>query len=221
VQLAEHLQTVAILLSDQSLGQSRAIVATPPNRELPLKRRTLDAPEDGYDRYALAADGISPMTVPGTAGGMYTADGLEHNLHGTPSSRASDHLAQLDKRLRKTTAFDFGPDWAELGGSGAIALLTWGSSSGAVSEAAARLETAGMAVRFIALRLLMPLPRDALRDALAGCAQVWVIEQNHGGQLFRYLKSLDVLPVDARALARPGPLPLRPGEIAAALKEAV
>ncbi len=39
VQLAEHLQTVAIVLSDQFLGQSRTISATPPSRELPLARQ--------------------------------------------------------------------------------------------------------------------------------------------------------------------------------------
>jgi 2-oxoglutarate ferredoxin oxidoreductase subunit alpha len=54
-----------------------------------------------------------------------------------------------------------------------------------------------------------------LREA----ATVWVIEQNHGAQLFHYLKSQDALPADARSLAQPGPLPLRPGEIVAALAE--
>jgi len=221
VQLAEYLQTVAVVLSDQSLGQSRTISATPPNLELPLARRTLAVPEGAYHRYALTADAISPMTLPGTPLGMYTADGLEHNRRGTPSSNAADHREQLDKRLRKIADYDFGAHWAELSGDGDIALLTWGSSSGAVREAAARLEAAGLSVQVIALRLLMPLPRDALHQALAGCSVVWVIEQNHGGQLFHYLKSLGALPTDARSLARPGPLPLRPGDIVAALTEEV
>ncbi len=159
------------------------------------------------------------MTLPGTPDGMYTADGLEHNERGTPSSKAADHLQQLDKRLRKISAFDFGEDWAEQSGTGETALLTWGSSSGAVREAAARLEAAGRPVRVIALRLLMPLPNASLRDALAGCDAVWVIEQNHGRQLFHYLKSLDALPDHARSLARPGPLPLRPGDIFTVLTE--
>ena len=221
VQLAEHLQTVAVVLSDQSLGQSRAISATPPNLELPLARRTLAEPQGPYHRYDLTADHISPMTLPGTPQGMYTADGLEHNRRGTPSSNASDHREQLDKRLRKITDYDFGAHWAELSGDGDVALLTWGSSSGAVREAAARLEALGLSVQIVALRLLMPLPQDALRRTLAGCGTVWVIEQNHGGQLFHYLKSLDALPADARSLARPGPLPLRPGDIVAALTEEV
>ena len=213
VQLAEHLQTVAVVLSDQSLGQSRTISPTPPKVEIPLGRRTTPAPEGAYLRYALGADDISPMSLPGTPHGMYTADGLEHDQQGTPSSRASDHQEHLDKRQRKITAHDFRAHWAELDGEGDTALLTWGSCSGAVREAATRLQAAGVAVRVIALRLLMPLQGDALGRALAGCSRVWVIEQNHGRQLFHYLKSLDAVPGDARSLARPGPLPLRPGEI--------
>ena len=219
VQLAEQLQTVAVVLSDQFLGQSRAISGTPPNLELPLARRTMPNPDGTYQRYALSADGISPMTLPGTPQGMYTADGLEHNQRGTPSSRASDHAEQLDKRQHKIAKYDFGAHWAEVSGDGDTALLTWGSSSGAVSEAAARLASAGLQTRIVALRLLMPLPRDTLREALAGCSRVWVIEQNHGGQLIHYLKSLDALPRDARSLARPGPLPLRPGDIVTTLTE--
>ena len=219
VQLAEHLQTVAVVLSDQSLGQSRAISAAPPSVEIPLARRTTAVPDGAYRRYALGEDNISPMTLPGTPQGMYTGDGLEHNQRGTPSSRASDHREHLDKRLRKITAHDFRNHWAELSGDGDTVLLTWGSCSSAVREAAMRLETAGKAIRVVALRLLMPLQCDALSEALAGCSRVWVIEQNHGRQLFHYLKSLDAVPGDARSLARPGPLPMRPGEIVDALTE--
>jgi 2-oxoglutarate ferredoxin oxidoreductase subunit alpha len=208
-----------VVLSDQSLGQSRTVTPTPPDPVLPLTRRTVEVPDVDYRRYALEADNISPMARPGTPQGMYTADGLEHNQRGTPSSKASDHLEHLEKRLRKITRHDFGEHWAELSGDGDMALLTWGSCSGAVREAAARLQAAGVAVRVIALRLLMPLQCEALDEALAGCSRVWVIEQNHGRQLFHYLKSLDAIPGDTRSLARPGPLPFRPGEIVHALTE--
>lgn len=217
VELAEHLQTVALVLSDQSLGQSRVITEAPVRTPAPLVRRVAEAPEEGYRRYALTADGISPMTLPGIPGGIYTADGLEHNERGTPSSQAADHQAQLDKRLRKLEGFDYGPAWAELHGAGPLAIVTWGSTAGAVLEAAGRLEAGGTPVRIIALRLLAPLRRAALAEALAGAERVWVVEQNHGAQLFRYLHAEQALPAGARSLARPGPLPLRPGEIVAAV----
>jgi 2-oxoglutarate ferredoxin oxidoreductase subunit alpha len=111
VQLAEHLQTVSLVLSDQSLGQSQAIIEAPPEKHMPWGRIVEGAPDADYRRYRITADNISPVTLPGTPDGMYTADGLEHNELGTPSSMAGDHRQQLNKRLHKLQAFDYGDDW--------------------------------------------------------------------------------------------------------------
>ncbi|MCU7845247.1 MAG: 2-oxoacid:acceptor oxidoreductase subunit alpha [Candidatus Thiodiazotropha sp. (ex Monitilora ramsayi)] len=217
VQLAEHLQTVAIVLSDQSLGQSQAIIEAPPARELPLARKVESEPGGDYQRYAITSDNVSPMTLPGTAAGMYTADGLEHNPHGTPSSMAVDHRSQLTKRLQKLEDFDFGDDWAEVQGEGRRCIVTWGSTAGVVNEVATWLQAQGSAIRIISLRLLAPLQRDRLMDLLSDSDKVLVVEQNHDGQLFHYLHSQGVLPANAESLAQPGPLPLRPGRIIRAL----
>jgi 2-oxoglutarate ferredoxin oxidoreductase subunit alpha len=217
VHLTEYLQTAAIVLTDQSLGQSRAII-DPANRfEDDLHRATAKPSSEPYLRYALTADGVSPMAVPGTAGCMYTADGLEHTQCGNPSSAAGDHLGQLEKRRRKLLDFDYGAAWAEIRGSGPLCLLTWGSSTGPVREAAERLTGQGRAVRVVALRLIAPLRRDALIEALEGAERILVVEQNHGAQLFHHLHAERALPPHARSFARPGPVPLRSGEIIAAL----
>ncbi|MCU7811784.1 MAG: 2-oxoacid:acceptor oxidoreductase family protein, partial [Candidatus Thiodiazotropha sp. (ex Notomyrtea botanica)] len=128
VQLAEHLQTVALVLSDQSLGQSQAIIEAPARRELALARKVEATPDAEYQRYAINPDNVSAMSLPGTAGGMYTADGLEHNTRGTPSSMAVDHRTQLNKRLHKLEDFDFGEDWADVEGDGRRCIITGGSS---------------------------------------------------------------------------------------------
>ncbi|MCG6941398.1 MAG: 2-oxoacid:acceptor oxidoreductase subunit alpha [Thiohalocapsa sp.] len=230
VRLAWRLQTAAIVLSDQSLGQSRAVcdpvsqALTRPARDATELRGPLLNSDAVYRRYAITADGVSPMSVPGEAGRAYTADGLEHDTEGAPSSRAADHAAQLDKRGRKLTVFDFGPDWAEIldheDGTEAdagpcLCIVTFGAGRGAVVEAAERLRRDHPRVRTIALRLLAPLQRTALMAAMRD-ARVLVVEQNHGAQLFHYLHAEQALPAGARSLARPGPLPLRPAEIVAA-----
>ena len=213
VQLAEHLQTVSLVLSDQSLGQSQAIIEASEEVDLPLKRSVTDNPGEDYRRYQTVAENISPMSLPGTPDGMYTADGLEHNDRGTPSSMASDHREQLNKRQQKLKQFDYGDYWAEVFGDGDTCLITWGSSTGAVKEAADQLNHSGSKVRVIALRMLAPLQRDKILQLIDGTAKVLVVEQNHGGQLFHYLQSESVLPGTAESLAQPGPLPLRPGRI--------
>jgi 2-oxoglutarate/2-oxoacid ferredoxin oxidoreductase subunit alpha len=41
-----------------------------------------------------------------------------------------------------------------------------------------------------------------------------VVEQNHGAQLYRYLRGVADLPGRPASVHQPGPLPLRPGELA-------
>ncbi len=220
VGLAEQLQTAAIVLSDQFLGQSRAILDPPPRCETPLTRLK-QARERPCRRYLYTDTGVSPMPIPGESPCRYTADGLEHDERGVPSSLAEDHLAQLQKRRRKIEGFAYGEAWAEIQGAGPLCLISWGSSAGAVREAAQRLQAAGQPTRVILLRLLAPLRRESLKAALAGAEQLFVIEQNQTGQLFHYLHGAQVLPPHARSFARPGPLPLRPGEIVRAVRSEI
>jgi 2-oxoglutarate/2-oxoacid ferredoxin oxidoreductase subunit alpha len=221
VRLAEALQAPAIVLSDQFLGQARAVVDRPtgtPGRA-PRARLVAAASEPAYQRYALTPDGVSPMAIPGTAGVTYTADGLEHGPRGTPSSQGSDHLAQLDKRLRKLELFDYGAGWADVEGEGDLAVLTLGSCTGVVREALARARTDGVAARLVSLRLLSPAQPARLAAALAGVRKVLVIEQNHTGQFARHLRAEYALPGEVTALHRPGGLQFNPGEIHHSLVE--
>jgi 2-oxoglutarate ferredoxin oxidoreductase subunit alpha len=153
------------------------------------------------------------MAVPGTPSCTYVADGLEHDERGKPSTAAHDHQAQLDKRLRKIADFDFGEHWADERGEGPIAILTWGSTTAAAREAASRLQAAGIPVKVVALRLLLPASPDKLAAALTGVKRVLVVEQSHGRQFLRYLRAWYDIGAETRSLARPGPLPITPGEI--------
>jgi 2-oxoglutarate ferredoxin oxidoreductase subunit alpha len=211
VGLAESLQAPAIVLSDQYFGQARAIVDLPNFPEMNFEREKAKAGE-AYKRYALTPSGVSPMAIPGTAGCTYTADGLEHNERGTPSSQAGDHLAQMEKRARKIAQLDPGEGWASIEGEGDTAVITFGSCTGAVREA-----IKGLPLKLISIRLLSPVQPARLKKALEGVRRVLVVEQNHSGQFLRYLRAEYDLPAEVKSLRRPGPLPFRPAEIRAAL----
>jgi 2-oxoglutarate ferredoxin oxidoreductase subunit alpha len=219
VELAEALQAPALVLSDQFMGQSRAIVDAPKLPPPHVKRLVAPANSPGYKRYADTPNGVSPMAIPGTPGNTYTADGLEHTETGVPSSQATDHTRQLDKRLRKLMQHDYGSRWADIEGDAPLAVVTFGSAAGPVREAARRAAGQGVAVRVIVLRLLAPLQEQVIAQALAGVRRVMVVEQNHEGQLLRYLRGVARLPGDPAGFHRPGPLPLRPGDICTALLE--
>jgi 2-oxoglutarate ferredoxin oxidoreductase subunit alpha len=215
VRLAEALQTPAIVLSDQFLGQTRAVIDQPADTpgDSPGPRLVAEANQPGYKRYALTPDGVSPMAIPGTAGVAYTADGLEHGERGAPSSQGTDHLAQLDKRLRKLQQFDYGTNWADIEGDGELAVITFGSCTGVLREALARARQDGVGARLVSLRLLSPAQPARLAAALDGVRRLIVIEQNHTGQLFRHLRAEYDLPGEVTSLHRPGALQFNPGEI--------
>jgi 2-oxoglutarate ferredoxin oxidoreductase subunit alpha len=215
VQLAEALQAPAIVLSDQFLGQARAVVDRPADLDVVATRELAAADAPGYRRYALTASGVSPMAIPGTAGVAYTADGLEHGERGSPSSQAADHFAQLDKRRRKLESWDYGDGWADLEGDplAPLAIVTFGSCTGPVREALARAAAEGIAARLVSLRLLAPLPAARLAAALDGASRVLVIEQNHSAQLYKYLRGECDLPARAGSLHRAGALQFHPDEI--------
>ncbi|HYW05055.1 MAG TPA: 2-oxoacid:acceptor oxidoreductase subunit alpha [Gammaproteobacteria bacterium] len=212
--LAEALQTPAIVLSDQAMGQARAIIDRPAIDAAAASRRGASGPELAqYRRYAITDDGISPAAVPGTPGGEHTADGLEHDEYGTPSAQAGHHFAQLDKRRRKLALFDYGDRWADVEGDGELAVITWGSSTQVVREALDRAAGQGIRARLVALRLIAPALPERMAAALAGCRRVLVIEQNHDGQLHRYLRGHYHLPGEIHAWHHPGPLQIRPAEV--------
>jgi 2-oxoglutarate ferredoxin oxidoreductase subunit alpha len=211
--LAATLQCPAIVLSDQLLGQARSVCDRP--RQLPAETLRPLAPGDDlpYRRYQQTASGVSPMAMPGTPGHQYTAEGLEHNERGLPSSRAADHLAQLNKRNAKLSHFDYGGAWAEIAGDGDTSILTWGSSTAAAREAASQARAAGQAVKVVSLRLLAPARPSALAAVLADVKRLLVVELSHSAQFYHYLRAHYQLPAELQVLNRPGPLPIRPREI--------
>lgn len=219
VHLAEAMQVPAIVLSDQFLGQARAVVNQPDNLAFFAKRRVITEPVENYNRYALTADGISPMALPGTQDCQYTADGLEHSVRGTPSTRAEDHMSQLDKRQQKLDGFEFGQHWADIDGEGEIAILTWGSSTSTVLEAAKMIRADGIDVRTIAVRLLTPCQPEQMAKALEGVERLLVVEQSHSAQFLKYLKAHYDLPMEVATLYRAGPLAIDAGEVYAEINK--
>ncbi len=211
--LAESLQTAVIVLSDQVLGQSLAVIDRSEDTGLKAVRAVSREVNGGYKRYVDVESGISTMALPGTPGGQYTGEGLTHSESGNPSTSAGDHLAQLEKRARKLTNHDFGDDWADIEGDGDLAIISWGSTGGPIREALGRRAGDAPPVRHIALRLIAPSQPEKMARALEGVKRVLVIEQSHSGQFHRYLRAHYDLPPDVASYCRPGPIPFLPGEI--------
>lgn len=221
VHIAETLQSPVIVLSDQSIGQAKVLIDRPADVTFLTQRIPFTDTGKNYLRYALTADGVSPMSIPGQTGGQYTADGLTHTERGSPSSARSDQKEQMDKRHTKIENFDFGDHWGITEGNedGDTVILTWGSITGAAREALDLLADDGLKVRIVSLRQISPFPQASLEAALTGAKHVLFVEQSYSGQFFRHVRAHVDLPYDIRNLNREGPDVIGPDEIATEIRE--
>ena len=192
--LAEQFQMPVVVLSDQYLGHRKATVPVPDIAKVPVVERRAPSPEEliGYQRYRLTPDHISPMAVPGTEGGGYVADGLEHDETGYPAaSNHQMHLRTTQKRYGKIAALEpiandlvriYGDPHPEIG------VIGWGSSEGVIREAVQMAQAKGYSVGALHPKILYPQPLAKLREFIQGTKAVIIPEVNFTGQFATLLR---------------------------------
>jgi 2-oxoglutarate ferredoxin oxidoreductase subunit alpha len=205
--LSEEFQLPVIVLQDTVLAVRTESIPKPDlskvrivNRRTFAYRDSGNGAEPGYDaasgpehylRYQITPDGVSPMAIPGTAGGAYVATGLEHTQAANTSSDARNHAAMTEKRFSKLDGVlknappphEYGDPSAEIG------FLTWGSTLGVVAEAIDRLAAKGIKAHALAPRMLWPLPTHQIDPFLRNKRRVVVPEVNYTGQFAQLLKT--------------------------------
>lgn len=197
--LAEHYQVPVILLSDASLSRRSQTVPRPCLPEIRINHRTLYDPAPfSYARYQVTRDGISPMAIPGQSGGEHIAPNLEHADTGSPGYSPRGHTIMTDKRFRKldTVEEDFLPVEREGPARAEVGIISWGSTQGAVREAAQRFRQIGSDVAALYPKLLWPLPVKALETFAASVKKVVVVEANKQGQLASMIRACTRIETD-------------------------
>jgi len=140
-ELAEKYQIPGIILTDQFLVDSSAVIPTLDPTRVPLESHTLSPEElaqiSSYERFALTPSGVSPRALPGVSPHLVLVDSDEHDTYGRITEDLALRKALVEKRLRKEEGLR---KEAELpliykGGRNCTAVLGWGSTFGALKEA--------------------------------------------------------------------------------------
>jgi len=189
-ELAEKYQTPVIVLLDLYLSNRLEAVSLPvkspfaPNLAKGMSARDRG---DGYARFALTDDYISPRALPGQEGGIHTVTGLEHTEAGRPKDTPEVHTLMTEKRHRKlasavrhpelTIAKRFGDE-----GKVDVGILAWGSTFGEALEAMLEARREGIRCAAMKVVMLSPLPVDAIRSFCDDCREIVVPELNYQGQ---------------------------------------
>ncbi len=232
--IAEAFRCVVMVLSDANLATGvqpwprptpdAAWMAQPPDQS-PVPDGA--KPYDWDPRL-----GLSHRIAPGRPGGMHTVTGLSHDERSKVAYDAETHQRGCTMRSRKLLAFQqtLVPPTVVGPASGDLLVVGWGSTKGAIEEAAARARAEGLAVSSAHLRFLSPL-EPGLREIFARFRRVMTVEINYSddpddpfvteenrrrGQLSFLLRSATLVDVDCWTLVRGEPL--RPAQVLRAIR---
>ena len=141
-----------------------------------------------FMRFKLGEGPITPRIPLGTEDAIFWNTGDEHTEEGHITEDPELRMSMVEKRMDKLElalkeipdedkAMMFGDPKAD------VAIISWGSTKGAILDAMEMLEAEGKTVRFIHMRLLHPFPTELVKSMLAGAKATVDIEMNYLGQL--------------------------------------
>jgi 2-oxoglutarate ferredoxin oxidoreductase subunit alpha len=216
--LAERLQTLVIVLSDLDIGMNLWITDTFEYPDKPMDRGKVLTVEDlqrlngVWSRYKDEdGDGIGYRTLPGTPhpAAAYFTRGTGHNEKAGYSERPEDWETNMDRLARKfETARQIVPGpLLDVRQGAEIGIVSMGSNHPAIEEARDLLRSRGIETSYMRLRAL-PINQE-VRDFLHDYRRVFVIENNHSGQVCQILLSEEpICGGDLVSVARSNGLPL-------------
>jgi 2-oxoglutarate/2-oxoacid ferredoxin oxidoreductase subunit alpha len=224
--LAEKYQTPVIILGDHHLSTSYTTVDRFDLSKVKIDRGALLSDAEvhnlsDYQRHAVTRSGVSPRALPGQGKALVVTDSDEHDEAGHMIEDAATRRRQVEKRLRKLAGLRrevIRPEVYHVDGA-KTTLIGWGSTYGAIREAAAMLEADGQAVNTVHLSQVWPFPAAVMTAAMKGQRNI-VIEGNATGQLAMLIRRETGLEADASILKYDG-RPFSPEEIVGRLRREV
>jgi 2-oxoglutarate/2-oxoacid ferredoxin oxidoreductase subunit alpha len=184
--IAETFNMVVVVLSDASLATAQTLFPRPTFSEEwlapPIDQSPVPEgakPYDWDDR-----TGLFRRFVPGQPNGMHTVTGLAHDRASKVAYDPANNEEGLRHRSLKLAALQktlsppkpFGAD------TGALLLVGWGSTRGAIEESVSRLRGEGYDVASLHLTFIQPMP-SGIGAILRRFGQVMTIENNWSDKL--------------------------------------
>ncbi|HET19243.1 MAG TPA: hypothetical protein ENO16_01355 [Chromatiales bacterium] len=192
---AERYQLPVIHLLDKHLTSRYETIADLDSAAVAIdrgERCEANAAGERLRPFRLDDDGISPRALLGPTGCQHWQTGVEHES-GLVTENPELRERMMEKRAARLTAIPRELPLVEQiccdGDENApLLLIGWGSTRGALLDAAARLRREGQQVRVMTVRLLWPFPAEAIRAEWERAQTRVVVEENHSGQFNALLR---------------------------------
>jgi 2-oxoglutarate ferredoxin oxidoreductase subunit alpha len=230
--VADRFQCPVLILSDLLMSEGNETV-DPALLDVDFKidrgeliTQATGAPAEPYLRYKDTPSGISPRAVPGVPGHLYVAASDEHDEDGVLISDVFTDTVRrkkmADKRSRKmATVLEHLPAPALVGPANAeVTLVGWGSTWGALVDAAERLNREGISTNHLQIKFLVPFHTTEVTAALGSSQRVIIVENNQSGQFARHLRAETGIVAHGHIRKYDGE-PFEPKHIVAGVKEII
>lgn len=181
--LADRYQTPVIVLSDQYLADTSAMIPVLGEPTVRFNPHIVKTSGD-YRRYVIGAEGISPRGIPGFGEGVVLVDSDEHTEEGLITESMSMRILQNDKRLAKSALIAREASIPDIDPQTKIAVVGWGSTKKIIETAVERL--GDKRVGTVHFSWVFPLGSREL-SVLENVHKIIVVENNATGQFARLL----------------------------------
>jgi 2-oxoglutarate ferredoxin oxidoreductase subunit alpha len=189
---AETFQVPVIHLMDKFLASSVITCKRFDPQKISIDRgKLLEKVDDGYRRFELTNDGISPRSRLGIDNGIFWNTGDESDEFGHISEDPVLRVKMMDKRMSRLDLILKKIPEAEQAISFGIedyTIISWGSTKGPILDALEMLKKEGISIGFIQLKLLHPFPTNCINSLLKDVKTVIDVEANQSGQLGKLFK---------------------------------
>ncbi|HYR03183.1 MAG TPA: 2-oxoacid:acceptor oxidoreductase subunit alpha, partial [Syntrophobacteria bacterium] len=162
---------------------------------------------------------VSPRLLPGVTRHLVVVDSDEHTEDGHITEDLTVRKVMVEKRLRKGRELKAEVVPPALAGDGKpdLLLVCWGSTKGAVDEAAAKLRAGGARVATLHFSQIWPLVPEQFLPHLEQAPEVVGVESNAFGQFARLIRRETGFAIQRQVLRYDG-LPMTPEFILGELK---
>ncbi len=225
--MAEKYQTPVLILTDQYLASSYLTVDKFDVSKVKIERGPMLTDVEinktsEYKRHLVTASGVSPRALPGQGKALVVTDSDAHNEEGHMIEDSASRNAQVEKRMRKMEGLknEVIPPEFHQSYQAQITLIGWGSTYGAIREAAKLFEEDGAPVNTLHFNQLWPFPSEETIDALDSAGKNIVIENNATSQLAGLIRRETGHTIDRSVLKYDG-RPFSPREIYDRVREEV
>lgn len=153
--------------------------------------KLLEKVDDGYKRFELTDDGISPRSRLGIDNGIFWNTGDESDEYGHITEDPVLRVKMMDKRMSRLDLILKKIPQSQQATSFGVeehTIISWGSAKGPILDAIDMLKKEGISIGFVQLKLMHPFPAEYVNSLLKNAKMIIDVEANHSGQLGKLFK---------------------------------